>query len=394
MVDSHGPILVDQLPGEGANHGLPSAVLPASGGAKLRNIGQNLPHHVQDLLRRIRLKLATGSLRSETLDLSVVICTYNGEHRLPDVLRCLLAQLGVDHLVWEVIVVDNNSTDGTAQVVEDFRRQWPQTVPLRYAFESRQGAGYARQHAIKIARSPLVGFLDDDNNPSLVWVASAYRFSQDHLQAGVYGSRIRGDFEINPPPNFERIGAMLALTERGDKPLIYDAKRKILPPSAGLVVRRQAWLNSVPEVLTLADKIGFRAAGEDLEVILHMQRQGWEVWYNPAMRMYHKIPSSRFKRSYLLLLFRGIGLSRYHTRMLSVAGWQRPLAMPMYLLNDLRKILRHLIRYRGAAVTDTVAACELTLYLYSVISPFYMTQRLWRQRWQRWRRENISTVKG
>ncbi|MBE9136970.1 glycosyltransferase [Nodosilinea sp. LEGE 07088] len=339
----------------------------------------------------MRLKLATGSLGAETLDISVVICTYNGEHRLPDVLRCLLAQLGGAHLVWEVIVVDNNSTDGTAQVVADFRRQWPQTVPLRYAFEPRQGAGYARQHAIKIARSPLVGFLDDDNNPSLVWVASAHRFGQAHCQAGVYGSRIRGDFEIDPPPNFERIGAMLALTERGDKPLLYDAKRKILPPSAGMVVRRQAWLRSVPEVLTLADKIGFRAAGEDLEVILHMQRQGWEVWYNPAMRMHHKIPSSRFERHYLLQLFRSIGLSRHRTRMLSVALWQRPLVMPIYLINDLRKIVRHLVRYRGTAVTDTVAACELTLYFYSVISPFYMAQRLWRQQW---RRANRSMVDG
>ncbi|WP_017300665.1 hormogonium polysaccharide biosynthesis glycosyltransferase HpsE [Nodosilinea nodulosa] len=339
-----------------------------------------LSPHTRKLLRRLRLKLAGAFPARETLDFSVVICTYNGETRLPNVLKCLMAQLGANDLAWEVIVVDNNSDDGTAQVVESFRPQWPQTVPLRYAFELRQGAGYARQRGIQIARSPLVGFLDDDNNPSLVWVAAAHRFGQLHPQAGAYGSRIRGDFEIDPPPNFERIGAMLALTERGDAPLLYNPQKKILPPAAGLVVRRQAWLTSVPETLTLADAIGFRAAGEDLEVVLYMQRYGWEIWYNPAMRMYHKIPGTRFERGYLMRLFRGIGLSRHRTRMLSVARWQRPLIAPVYAINDLKKIVRHLVHYRGKAVADTVTACELTLYAYSLISPLYIWRRLWRQR--------------
>lgn len=365
------------FPAAEAKTALPSAVTVAQRPSEL-------PSNTWQLLRRLRLRLAKAFPARETLNFSVVICTYNGETRLPDVLKCLMAQLGADGLAWEVIVVDNNSTDGTAQVVETFRQRWPQTVPLRYAFEPRQGAGYARQHAIHIARSPLVGFLDDDNNPSLVWVAAAHRFGQAHPQAGAYGSRIRGDFEINPPPNFERIGAMLALTERGDKSRIYDPKHKILPPSAGLVVRRQAWLTSVPEHLSLADKIGDRAAGEDLEVVLHMQRHGWEIWYNPAMRMCHRIPGSRFKRDYLLRLFRGIGLSRHRTRMLSVAPWQRPLLTPVYLANDLRKIVRHLVMYRTAVVTDTVTACEMTLYLYSLVSPLYIMQRLWRQQWRRW----------
>ncbi|MBE9110805.1 glycosyltransferase family 2 protein [Nodosilinea sp. LEGE 07298] len=343
---------------------------------------RSLPTYTQRLLRQLRLKLSTAFPSQETLDLSVVICTYNGEQRLPLVLDCLLAQLGTEQLAWEVIVVDNNSTDGTAQVVETYQQYWPQDVPLRYAFEPRQGAGYARQHAIQIARSPLVGFLDDDNHPALGWVLAAHRFGLAHPQAGAFGSRIRGDFETTPPPNFDRIGAMLALTERGSEPLIYDPKQKVLPPGAGLVVRRQAWLNSVPEQLSLADNIGFRAAGEDLEVVIYMQRHGWEIWYNPAMRVKHDIPASRFERDYLLRLFRGIGLSRHRTRMLSVARWLWPLMTLLYMANDLRKILRHLVRYRGEAIADTVNACELTLYVYSLASPFYMAQRLWRQRQQ------------
>lgn len=367
-----------------AQVGSPPASLSVGPDKRQAMVGRSLPSYTQRLLRRLRLKLANASPHKETLDLSVVICTYNGEHRLPKVLDCLLAQLGTENLAWEVLVVDNNSTDGTAQVVEAYRQQWPQDIPLRYAFEPRQGAGYARQSAIHLARSPLLGFLDDDNHPALGWVAAAHRFGQAHPQAGAFGSRIRGDFEATPPPNFDRIGAMLALTERGSEPLIYAPKQKVLPPAAGLVVRRQAWLGSVPEQLSLADAIGFRAAGEDLEVVLHMQRHGWEIWYNPAMRMQHEIPASRFERDYLLQMFRGIGLSRHRTRMLSVPLWQRPLMAHAYLINDGRKILRHWVKYQGEVVSDTVTACEMTLYLYSLVSPFYITQRLWRQRWRRW----------
>ncbi|TVQ15505.1 MAG: glycosyltransferase family 2 protein [Leptolyngbya sp. DLM2.Bin27] len=363
-----------------------SRTAPGAGAASDRGRGgrlrRSLPSHNQPLLRQLRLTLANASLSQATLDLSVVVCTYNGEHRLPKVLDCLLAQLGANHLAWEVIVVDNNSTDDTAQVVAAYQQRWPRDIPLRYAFEARQGVGYARQQAIHLARSPLVGFLDDDNHPALGWVAAAYRFGQAHPQAGAYGSRIQGDFETAPPPHFERIGAMLALTERGPKPLLYSPKQKILPPAAGLVVRRQAWLDSVPEQLSLAEAIGFRAVGEDLEVVLYMQRQGWEIWYNPAMRMQHEIPASRFERDYLLKLFQGIGLSRHRTRMLSVSAWLRSLITLLYMANDLRKILRHLITYRGQVVSDTVTACELTMYCYSLVSPFYMAQRQWRQRWR------------
>lgn len=359
--------------------------------AKLAQPQKPLPPYTQQLVRRLRLKVAEALPEQTPLDLSVVICTYNGEHRLPDVLKGLLWQMAIQSLAWEVIVVDNNSTDDTAAVVEAFRPQWPRHIPLRYAFEPQQGASFARQHALHIARSPLVGFLDDDNVPGPLWVSMAHRFGQTHPAAGVYGSRIRGEFESSPPPHFERIAALLALTERGSAPLIYRPEQKVLPPGAGLVVRRQAWLGAVPSVLSLAGKIGAREAGEDLEAVLYIQRQGWQVWYNPTMRVSHKIPAQRLDRDYLLRLCRGIGLSRHRTRMLSFPRWQRPLVTPLYVLNDGRKILRHLLTHGTHAWTDTVAACELILYGYSLISPLYMAWRSFRQGWRAGLRPNLGS---
>ena len=321
------------------------------------------------------------------LDMSVAIPTYNGGDRLAVVLECLRWQLNMRNLSWEIIVVDNNSSDHTSEVVRHYQREWrSHTVPLRYVFEPKQGAAYARQKAIQIAASSLVGFLDDDTLPSMTWLISAYRFAQAHPQAGVIASRIRGSFETNPPQNFERIASLLALTERGSQPLMYAPQQKVVPPSAGMVVRRQAWLDNVPKELVLTGRTGTSMlTGEDTESILHIQRAGWDVWYNPGMRLQHQIPSNRLTRQYLQKLCRGIGLSRYRTRMLSVYLWQRPLILPLYTANDIRKIVIHCLRYRQDIIQDDVAACELTLYLASLISPLFMIQRSLKQQLQKHR---------
>ncbi|NJM98761.1 MAG: glycosyltransferase family 2 protein [Phormidesmis sp. RL_2_1] len=312
-------------------------------------------------------------------DFTVVIATYNGADRLGKVLDYLRCQINTDDILWEVIVVDNNSTDKTAEVVQRYQSKWPKNVPLRYEFEPQQGAGFARHHGTKVADSPIVGYLDDDNLPWINWVRAAYRFGQKHPNVGVFGSRIRGKFLSAPPAHFERIASLLALTERGATPLPYQPHIKVVPPGAGLVVRRQAWLDNVPEERTLAEKFGEREAGEDLEVVLRIQRAGWAVWYNAKMLMYHEIPPHRLTKAYLIQLCRGIGLSRYHTRMLSFAAWQRPFMVLPYALNDVRKIVVHLLRYRQQVITDTVAASEMMLYLASLVSPLYSWYRLIRR---------------
>jgi glycosyltransferase involved in cell wall biosynthesis len=314
-------------------------------------------------------------------DFTVVIATYNGAQRIGEVLKRLRCQIDVQDLAWEIIVVDNNSTDNTAEVVRRYQANWPKETPLRYEFEARQGAGYARHHGTKVANSPLIGYLDDDNLPWINWVRSAYHFGQANPEIGVFGSRIRGKFSTTPPAHFERIAALLALTDRGGQPIPYRPEAKVLPPGAGLVVRRQAWLDNVPEERTLAEKFGEREAGEDLEVVLRIQQAGWPVWYNASMWMYHDIPGSRLTRQYLVTLCRGIGLSRYHTRMLSFVAWQRPFMVLPYALNDVRKIVRHVLRYRQQILTDTVTASEMMLYMASLISPLYSWYRLCKRQW-------------
>lgn len=312
------------------------------------------------------------------VNFTVAIPTYNGENRLPEVLDRLRSQIGTDHFTWEIIVVDNNSTDNTAKVVQEYQAKWPSTALLRYCFEAEQGAAFARQRAVEESRGTFIGFLDDDNLPSDNWVAMAYAFGQEHPQIGAYGSQIHGQFDTEPPEYLKKFACFLAIIERGSQAHCYDRKKKMLPPGAGLVVRKQAWCENVPRRLVLNHK-GKESglASEDLEALLHIQQAGWEIWYNPQMCVYHQIPHWRLEREHLISLVRCVGLSRHRIRMLSIKAWQRPLAFFAYLLNDLRRLIIHQIKYRSTVKTDLISACEMELLWSSLVSPFY----LWRKRY-------------
>ncbi len=307
------------------------------------------------------------------VNFTVAICTYNGEKRLPEVLDCLRSQINTENISWEILAIDNNSKDGTAQLVREYQKNWPEKYPLKYIFEAQQGAAFARKRAIKEAKSDLIGFLDDDNLPANNWVNQAFLFGQKYPKSGAYASQIHGEFEVEPPPNFHRIIPFLAITERGDEPRLYQPHKNLLPPSAGLVVRKQAWLTHIPQHCILSGRVpGSMLTSEDLEVLAYIQQSGWEIWYNPAMEIKHKIPKWRFEKDYLIPFFRGIGLSRYVTRMVGVKSWLKPLVVLAYSVNDIRKILLHLLKYGTKIKTDLVAACELQLLVSSLQSPFYL----------------------
>jgi glycosyltransferase involved in cell wall biosynthesis len=327
------------------------------------------------------------------IDFTVAIPTYNGEQRLPEVLEKLRTQINTEHLTWEILVVDNNSQDNTAKVVRDYQQNWPQHCALTYIKEKKQGAGFARQKAIEVAKSPIIGFIDDDNLPAPDWVYAAYEFSQRYPQAGAYGSQIFPLYESDPPENFKRIASFLAITQRGSDPLKYEPAQKVLPPSAGLVVRKQAWLENVPANLVLTGRTeGQMLTSEDLEVLSHIQNSAWEIWYNPAMQIEHKIPHWRLTRDYLIPFMRGIGLSRHVTRMLSVKPSQRFLAVPAYMANDLRKIVVHALKYRTKIKTDLVTECEMQLYLSSLASPFFIWQKMYRDSKSKMRSQDIQDL--
>ena len=304
--------------------------------------------------------------------------TYNGAERIPLVLNQLKQQVDIDGLKWEVIVCDNNSQDRTLDVVVEYQQTWPEESPLRYCFVAEQGAAFARQRGVVEARGQIVAFLDDDNIPAADWLSNVQRFAQTYPQAGAFGSQIHGDFQGALPEGFEHIACFLAIVERGSQPHLYDPKSKILPPAAGLAVRRLAWMEAVPARLFLNHK-GKSAglASEDLEAMLHIQKAGWEIWYNSDMVVTHQIPGQRLQREYLVTLLRCVGLSRFYIRWLGTKDWQRFFKVPAYIANDLRKLTLHYLKNGPRqANLNLVAACERSLLTSTIVSPVFLLRKL------------------
>ncbi len=313
----------------------------------------------------------------EQIDFTVAIPTYNGAKRLPSLLEKLRSQINTEPLTWEILIIDNNSKDQTAQIIQETQKNGPEKPPIRYYLEPEQGAAFARQRAIREAKSEWVGFLDDDITPAENWVAAAYQFAQTHPQAAAFGGQIHGDFEIPPPENFKRIQSFLALRDRGSQPHQYAPEKLILPPSAAWAIRRSAWLESVPPRPTLAGRNkGSMIQGDDYEPLLYLHTAGWEIWYNPDMKVAHHIPKSRLEKDYLISLIRGSCLCICHLRMIGAKTWEKPWIMAKIMLGSLKRAMAHLLKYRWQIKTDLIAACEMEFYLSSFASPLYFLKTL------------------
>jgi glycosyltransferase involved in cell wall biosynthesis len=310
------------------------------------------------------------------LTLTVAIPTYNGSQRLPKLLEQLRSQLNPDLITWEILVVDNNSTDETATIIQSYQSTWVEPFPLRYCFEPEQGAAFARQRAIREAQGRLVGFLDDDNLPAPNWLEEVDRFAKQYPKAGAFSGQIHGTFEVEPPPNFKKIQDFLAIREHGSNPFRFEPDRLNLPPAAALVVRRQAWLESVPTSPILIGRVGkSMVGGEDYEVLLHLHKQKWEIWYNPQMHSYHYIPKHRLEPAYLKLLAHSCGLSTCQLRMITLATYQKPLIWSRTLLGNLRAVCLYLIQYRGRLKTELIPVMKLQFHLGGFLGCFWILKR-------------------
>lgn len=308
-----------------------------------------------------------------SIDITVAICTYNGADCVPEVLDHLHAQEGLGDVHWEVLVVDNNSTDGTADVVHRYKNVWDRPAPLRVVTEKRQGTTFARHRGVDEARGRWVGFIDDDNLPASDWVATAVSFAEAHPRAGAFGGQIRGRFEEEPPKSFGLVKPLFALNDRTEE-VCYSAGKGLEfgAPGAGLVVRKRAWKESVPETgLELTGPSGESrgSLGEEFELQWRLYQNGWEIWHNPRMQLEHKIPAERFEENYLQEFFGAIGLSRHRTRMMRLEPWQRPFATVAYWLNDLRKLIRLYWSYRHK-LNDRFVRGRARVYKMMLVRPF------------------------
>ena len=235
---------------------------------------------------------------------SVVICCHNGADRLPAALSHLAAQKTPAELAWEVILVDNASTDHTAAIAT---RSWVDghAVPLRIVREPRLGLTYARQRGIAEAQFNVVSFVDDDNWLADNWVATVSQLMSENPEIGALAGLSYPACEINAPQWFQRFKNWYAIVTEADLDHSSDTLSLV---GAGLTLRKSAWEQLVRGGFRpkLSDRQGTKLfAGGDSEITLALRLAGWKLHADPRLRLEHHLPERRLNWQYLRRVVRG-----------------------------------------------------------------------------------------
>jgi glycosyltransferase involved in cell wall biosynthesis len=227
---------------------------------------------------------------------SVVISTYNRSVLLGGALESVLRQDTRWTPPFEVLVVDNNSTDGTRDVVDRVAARDPR---VRYLFEPQQGLSHARNTGIAAARAPIVTFTDDDVRAEPGWVRAIARTFEEHPDADFAGGKVLPRWPCDPPAWLTREHwAPLALVDYGDAPLWVTSDRSICLVGANLSVRRAAFEAVGIFTPALQRVKGGTGSLEDHEFQLRLIRQGRCGIYDPRILVHAEVELHRLTRAY------------------------------------------------------------------------------------------------
>jgi glycosyltransferase involved in cell wall biosynthesis len=208
--------------------------------------------------------------------ISVVVCTHNRAEKLRHLLDSFAHMHVPGGTAWELVVVDNNSTDHTVQVLEAFAAA--ATLPLRRCFEARPGLAIAHNRALDMVKGDIVAFTDDDCHVAPDWLAVIAReFSRD--------------------PQLCLLGGRVELFNPADRPITIRTGRERLDLTGDNKAMRILIGCNLAFRRVTAEKLGrfdprFGAggtlpSGDDFDFVYRFVRAGVRIVYSPDLVVLH-----------------------------------------------------------------------------------------------------------
>jgi GT2 family glycosyltransferase len=195
--------------------------------------------------------------------ISVIVCSYNGAPRIRD---CFDGLLKLDYPNFEVIVVNDGSTDATAAIARQYG--------FRLINTPNWGLGHARNVGLEVARGEIVAYIDDDARPDPHWLTYLAAAFLDTDHAGVGGPNI-------PPSGEGHVAECVANAPGGPVHVLISDREAEHIPGCNMAFRRWC-LRAIggfdPQ---------FRTAGDDVDVCWRLQQQGWTLGFSPAAVVWH-----------------------------------------------------------------------------------------------------------
>jgi glycosyltransferase involved in cell wall biosynthesis len=229
---------------------------------------------------------------------SIVLCCYNSQERLVVTLEHLAAQEVNKGIPWEVILVDNNSTDKTVKTANDLWETYGAKTELIVLVESTPGSYFARQSGIAASKYDSIIFCDDDNWLATDYVQKVYDKLSTDGSIGIIGGQTFGVYQSTPPDWFLLSLHNFAIGKQGDKTgYLNDDYWGVW--GAGSAYNKKLFQDLIKisfEPLFFG-RIGEKlTGGEDRELCLMARKLGYKIFYDEALVCSHYMPSSRYSK--------------------------------------------------------------------------------------------------
>jgi len=246
---------------------------------------------------------------------SVLICTYNRARRLSRTLDCFASFPTPTTFEADLVVVDNNSDDDTREVIGEAARR--SRLPIRYAFESRQGKGFALNTGLALAGGEILALTDDDVRPEPDWLERIVDAFRRHDPVFI-GGKVLPVWAVPPSKGLlsrraQVIWGPLALIDYGEEPIDYTGGDPVgrRPIGANMAVRRDAMLAIGGWRTDLGRVNNTLISGEDQEIFFRLLRAGlYRGRYEPDVVVHHDVPPARLTRRYFRRWFFANGQAR------------------------------------------------------------------------------------
>jgi glucosyl-dolichyl phosphate glucuronosyltransferase len=250
--------------------------------------------------------------QGEAVDATVLVCTWNRARRLDETLTSIARMKVPSRLRWEVVVVDNNSSDETAAVVAGRVQSFP--TALHYVFERRQGKSRAMNAGIAASSAPILAFADDDIRVDRGWIDALVDAFERHPDISYVGGPVAPIWEAPCPSWFgatqKVLWGTLAILDYGREPFVFE-ERRLIPLGANFAIRRSL-VERIGDFDPLLGRNGVDTLlGQELpEFFARARGVGVRGLYVPGMRIQHHVPASRLQPPYFRRWWYGKGVSR------------------------------------------------------------------------------------
>lgn len=236
--------------------------------------------------------------------ISIAVCTWNRERLVGQLLESLTRLEVPPGLEWEVIVVNNNSPDGTSRVLDSFLPR----LPMRWVLETNQGIAHARNRAALEARGEVILWTDDDIQVKPNWLSGYVRAIAMYPECGFFGGPVELNFEGSPPDwllaGLEEIGGALGQVRvPRDAPI---GETPQLPFNCNMAVLRKYHLET-PYDTRYGRKAGGLVSGEETVFLRALLDRGVRGRWLTEVPVLHAVPVERQTIAYLRRALTGVG---------------------------------------------------------------------------------------